>query len=110
MEHRRRWDLGIGERRLGVIPDPFAEVTALADYVAFYWDRVDHWYEEDDEIFVHARDPYKRVDVVNLFIAPAASYYWRGGRRRYQTRAVPFTRLVCQRATTSRLKTCAWTC
>ena len=22
-------------------------------------------YEEDDEIFVHARDPYKRVDVVN---------------------------------------------
>lgn len=45
--------------------EPFAEVAAIGDYVAFYWDRVDHWYEEDDEIFVHARDPYKRVDVVN---------------------------------------------
>ena len=32
------------------------------DYCAFYWDRVDHWFEEDEEIFVHPRDPYKRVD------------------------------------------------
>ena len=23
---------------------------------------VEHWYEEDEEIFVHPRDPYKRVD------------------------------------------------
>lgn len=44
---------------------PFDEVAAIKDFVAFYWDRVDHWYEEDDEIFVHPRDPYKRVDVVN---------------------------------------------
>ena len=26
---------------------------------------MDSWYEEDDEIFVHARDPYTRVDVLN---------------------------------------------
>jgi uncharacterized protein (DUF427 family) len=26
---------------------------------------MDAWYEEEDEIFVHARDPYKRVDVLN---------------------------------------------
>jgi uncharacterized protein (DUF427 family) len=44
---------------------PFAEVAAIKDYVAFYWNLMDHWYEEDDEIFVHPRDPYKRVDVVN---------------------------------------------
>jgi uncharacterized protein (DUF427 family) len=25
---------------------------------------VDHWYEEDEEIFVHPRDPYKRVDAI----------------------------------------------
>jgi uncharacterized protein (DUF427 family) len=55
---------GFGERGLG-LSAPFAEVAPISDYVAFYWDRVDHWYEEDDEIFVHARDPYKRVDVVN---------------------------------------------
>jgi uncharacterized protein (DUF427 family) len=45
-------------------PDPYDEVAAIGDFVAFYWDRVDHWYEEDEEIFVHPRDPYKRVDVV----------------------------------------------
>lgn len=43
---------------------PLDEVAEIRSYVAFYWDRVDHWYEEDDEIFVHPRDPYHRVDVV----------------------------------------------
>ena len=46
-------------------PKPYDDVAAIADYVAFYWNKVDHWYEEDDEVFVHARDPYKRIDVVN---------------------------------------------
>lgn len=54
----------VSENAVWGYPDPFADVAAIKDYVAFYWDRVDHWYEEDDEIFVHARDPYKRVDVV----------------------------------------------
>lgn len=63
------WSIAIGDRvsenAVWGYPQPFAEVAAIKDYVAFYWNRVDHWYEEDDEIFVHARDPYKRVDVVN---------------------------------------------
>jgi uncharacterized protein (DUF427 family) len=63
------WSIPAGDRvsenAVWGYPEPFAEVAAIKDYVAFYWDRVDHWYEEDDEIFVHARDPYKRVDVVN---------------------------------------------
>ena len=63
------WSIATGDRvsenAVWGYPEPFAEVAAIEDYVAFYWDRVDHWYEEDDEIFVHARDPYKRVDVVN---------------------------------------------
>ncbi|KAF8711476.1 hypothetical protein AX14_013279 [Amanita brunnescens Koide BX004] len=25
---------------------------------------VDHWFEEDEEVFVHPKDPYKRVDVL----------------------------------------------
>jgi uncharacterized protein (DUF427 family) len=25
---------------------------------------MDHWYEEDEEVFVHPRDPYHRVDVL----------------------------------------------
>jgi uncharacterized protein (DUF427 family) len=37
----------------------------LKDYVAFYWDKMDAWFEEEDEVFVHPRDPYHRVDVLN---------------------------------------------
>jgi uncharacterized protein (DUF427 family) len=37
----------------------------LKDYVAFYWDKMDAWFEEDDEVFVHPRDPYHRVDVLH---------------------------------------------
>jgi len=63
------WSIAVGGRvsedAVWGYPDPFDEVAAIKDYVAFYWNRVDHWFEEDDEIFVHARDPYKRVDVVN---------------------------------------------
>jgi uncharacterized protein (DUF427 family) len=63
------WTIRVRERTaenaVWAYPEPFAEVAAIKDFVAFYWDRVDHWYEEDDEIFVHPRDPYKRVDVVN---------------------------------------------
>ena len=41
------------------------ERADLKDYVAFYWDKMDAWFEEDDEVFVHPRDPYHRVDVLN---------------------------------------------
>ena len=41
------------------------ERPELQDYVAFYWDKMDAWFEEDDEVFVHPRDPYHRVDVLN---------------------------------------------
>ncbi len=34
----------------------------LSRHASFYWHHVDQWFEEDEEIFVHARDPFKRVD------------------------------------------------
>jgi uncharacterized protein (DUF427 family) len=37
----------------------------IGEHIAFYWDRLDHWYEEDDEVFAHARDVRHRVDVLN---------------------------------------------
>jgi uncharacterized protein (DUF427 family) len=62
------WTIQVGdkssENAVWGYPEPYDEVDAIKDFVAFYWDRVDHWYEEDEEIFVHARDPYKRVDVM----------------------------------------------
>ncbi|RMG82991.1 MAG: DUF427 domain-containing protein [Chloroflexi bacterium] len=36
----------------------------LSDYIAFVWKKVDHWYEEDEEIFIHPRNPYVRVDTI----------------------------------------------
>jgi uncharacterized protein (DUF427 family) len=62
------WTIAVGdkvaENAVWGYPDPFDEVAAIKNFVAFYWDRVDAWYEEDEEIFVHPRDPYKRVDVL----------------------------------------------
>jgi uncharacterized protein (DUF427 family) len=40
------------------------EAPQLRGYVAFDWNSMDNWFEEDDEIFVHPRDPYKRIDVL----------------------------------------------
>jgi uncharacterized protein (DUF427 family) len=37
----------------------------LKDLIGFEWRKVERWYEEDDEVFVHPRDPYHRVDVMN---------------------------------------------
>ena len=34
----------------------------LSHHGSFYWHRADRWFEEDEEVFVHARDPFKRVD------------------------------------------------
>jgi uncharacterized protein (DUF427 family) len=41
----------------------------LAGYVGIDWfgrpePGVDHWYEEDEEVWVHPRDPHKRVDAI----------------------------------------------
>jgi uncharacterized protein (DUF427 family) len=53
------------ENAVWAYPDPVDSVPELRDYVAFYWEQADAWYEEDDEVFKHARDPYHRVDVLN---------------------------------------------
>ena len=42
-------------------PDVGADIS---DLIAFDWNKMDAWFEEDEEVFVHARDPYHRVDVV----------------------------------------------
>lgn len=36
----------------------------LAGYVGLQWDAMDHWFEEDEEVFVHPRDPHTRVDIL----------------------------------------------
>lgn len=41
-----------------------AELDEIAGHVSFDWAAMSHWFEEDEEVFVHARDPYKRVDIL----------------------------------------------
>jgi uncharacterized protein (DUF427 family) len=64
----RFWSITVGERRaenaVWNYPEPLPEAPPLAPYAAFKWDVVDHWYEEDEEIFRHPRNPYKRVDAI----------------------------------------------
>lgn len=42
--------------------EPTQEMAVLDGYIAFHWNRMDHWFEEEEEIFGHPRDPYHRVD------------------------------------------------
>lgn len=39
-------------------------VEQLRGYYAFVWDSMDHWFEENEEVYVHVRDPYSRVDIL----------------------------------------------
>jgi uncharacterized protein (DUF427 family) len=36
----------------------------LEGHVMLAWDAVDAWFEEDEQVFVHVRDPYSRIDVL----------------------------------------------
>ncbi|MCW0216602.1 MAG: DUF427 domain-containing protein [Pseudonocardia sp.] len=44
-------------------PEPTAGAPWLKGYAAFYWDRLDAWYDEDEKLLGHLTDPYHRVDV-----------------------------------------------
>jgi uncharacterized protein (DUF427 family) len=39
-------------------------VDELRDHVAFRWDTMGSWFEEEEQVYVHARDPYTRVDIL----------------------------------------------
>jgi uncharacterized protein (DUF427 family) len=41
-----------------------AKVEGLDDTVRFEWSALDAWFEEDERIFVHPRNPYTRVDTL----------------------------------------------
>ena len=39
-------------------------LEGLDGYVRFDWAALDAWYEEDEQVFVHPRSPYSRVDAL----------------------------------------------
>ena len=65
----RRWSIQARERRAANAAwsrtDPKAAAAGLAGHIAFEWSAMDAWFEEDEEVYVHPRDPYKRIDVAH---------------------------------------------
>ncbi len=61
------WNVVVGERTAEnaarAHPEPPENVPELAEYITFQWSAMDAWYEEEERIHVHPRDPYKRVDI-----------------------------------------------
>ncbi len=39
-------------------------IPELRDKIRLDWDAMDAWFEEDEEVFTHVRDPYTRIDVL----------------------------------------------
>lgn len=73
-QHGQRLSQGTARRhglRSGEISRPRAArlygddaLDGLAGTARFEWDALDAWFEEDEEVFVHPRNPYARVDAL----------------------------------------------
>ena len=65
----RRWRSNAGSRVEDNLAwnyaHPTGDLAPLEGHIALYWNAVDRWFEEDEEVFVHPRDPYTRVDTVH---------------------------------------------
>lgn len=43
---------------------PDSQLEAIRDHIRFEWGAMTSWFEEDEEVIVHPRDPYTRVDTL----------------------------------------------
>lgn len=61
-----RYDLMVGDRKLdgAARAYPDSPHPGLRDLVAIEFDVLDHWFEEDVEVFVHPRSPFTRIDAL----------------------------------------------
>jgi uncharacterized protein (DUF427 family) len=53
----------VAENAVWSYPAPTDDASWLAGYLAVYWESLDAWFDEGEEVFGHIRDPYHRVDV-----------------------------------------------
>jgi uncharacterized protein (DUF427 family) len=70
-QHRHRGTARQYGLRVGAVERPASAhvytddaLEGLAGMVRFDWDAMDAWFEEDEEVFVHPRNPYARVDAL----------------------------------------------
>jgi len=61
------WHVRVGDRlvenALWAYENPLPEAPWLRGFGSLYWHKADAWYEEDERLVGHIRDPYHRVDV-----------------------------------------------
>ncbi|MGF1473490.1 MAG: DUF427 domain-containing protein [Rubrobacteraceae bacterium] len=62
------WSVRVGDREaenaVWGYPEPLEQSPWLAGYVSIYFNSMDRWMEEEEEITAHPRDPYHRVDIL----------------------------------------------
>ncbi|MGZ4199908.1 MAG: DUF427 domain-containing protein [Thermoleophilia bacterium] len=63
-----RWSVRVEDRvaenAAWSYPEPGEAREEMRDHIAFVWDKMDAWYEEDEEVFFHPRHPNQRVDAI----------------------------------------------
>lgn len=55
-------DQVVGSAGLRYAESPIEELRSL---VRFEWNALDEWFEEDEPIYTHPRDPYTRIDILH---------------------------------------------
>ena len=61
---RAFWNLQVGERVIERAAYAYPDQAELAGMLSLSWHKMDHWFEEEEEVYLHARDPHKRVDAM----------------------------------------------
>lgn len=61
------WSVRVGDRvaenAVWSYPDPVPSAPPIGGYMAFVYRKMDAWYQEDERVYAHPRDPYHRFDV-----------------------------------------------
>ena len=107
----KRWGVRSGSRLVenAAWHYPQSPIFEILGHVRFERDRMDSWFEEEEEVFVHGHDPYKRIDLlrssrhIEVLLDDVKVADTRRPTVLYETGGRRF-------ATTYRSPTCAWTC
>jgi uncharacterized protein (DUF427 family) len=68
---RAFWNLAVNGEAVERAAYSYPDQPDLDGYLTLKWHLMEHWFEEEEEVFVHARDPFKRVDVM-----PSSRHVW----------------------------------
>lgn len=58
------WDVKVGDALAERAAFNRSADEALAGHIAFRWRDMDAWFEEDEQVFAHPRDPYVRIETI----------------------------------------------